>query len=231
MDGIGSEGAANSAAENNVENTADNTQQGNASNSNNENNQGNGDNADTKDSQKGNQENTVPNIEKLVQSAVDRATNKLGNENKMLKDQIEQLQNLNLSDAEKAEKELKKREQKLAEGEQALKNANNKMYAASAIRKAGLDDGGENVEGLVNLVLGDDENAINEKVSALSAYITAKVAAEVDKTFKENGRTPGKGNNDKNSKANDFVKTLGQKAAESAKQSKSIIDYYTGGKK
>lgn len=134
------------------------------------------------------------NLERLIQAAVDRATNKLGNENKELKNQIQQLQTLNMTDAEKHEHEISEREKALRAGEAALKAEQNKMYAMTAIKKAGLDDGTDTALGLIELVMAEDEKSIDVKVESLKTLVNKLVTAEVNKTFAQNGRQPGTSN-------------------------------------
>lgn len=175
---------------------------------------------------------TNTNIERLIQAAVDRATNKLGNENKKLKNQIQQLQTLNMTDAEKHEHEMSEREKALRDGEAELKAEKNKFYAMTAIKKAGLDDGTDTALGLIELVMAEDEKAIDAKVESMKSLVNKLVTAEVNKTFAQNGRQPGtsNGNGDDKSK-NSTAVAMGKKAAATNKASQSILDYYTGGKK
>lgn len=134
-----------------------------------------------------------PDLEKIIQSAVDRATNKLGNENKKLRQQLEVLKRSKLTDAEAADMERQEREEALAERERALQDEKNRWYAMRAIKKAGLDDGGDNALELVEFVLGADEAAIDERVKAFGGLVKKFVKAEVDKTFKQHGRNPEQG--------------------------------------
>lgn len=172
------------------------------------------------------------NIERLIQAAVDRATNKLGNENKKLKNQIQQLQTLNMTDAEKHEHEMSEREKALRDGEAELKAEKNKFYAMTAIKKAGLDDGTDTALGLIELVMAEDEKAIDAKVESMKSLVNKLVTAEVNKTFAQNGRQPGTSNGSGDDKSkNSTAVAMGKKAAATNKASQSILDYYTGGKK
>lgn len=197
-------------------------------------NTGAGNNAQT-GSSAGQQNNSVDgsNLERLIQSAVDRATNRLGNENKELRNQIQQLQTQNMSDAEKYELNMTEREKALKEGEAALKTEKNKMYAMGAIKKAGLDDGTDTALSLIDLVMADDEKGIDARVESLSTLVKKLVTAEVNKTFTENGRQPGKSNNPDEGKLdkNTAAINAGKRAAAANKVSQGILDYYTGGKK
>ena len=132
-------------------------------------------------------------IDKLIEKAVDRATNKLGNENKALREKLEKLKKTKLSAEEIAEEERREKETALAEREAAVKAAENRMFALKQIKKIGLDRGDETAIQIVDLVMGEDEDAISENVSALKKLVDSLVAVEVDKAFKSTGRVPGKG--------------------------------------
>ena len=132
-------------------------------------------------------------IDKLIEKAVDRATNKLGNENKALREKLEKLKKTKLSAEEIAEEERREKETALAEREAAVKAAENRMFALKQIKKVGLDSGDETAIQIVDLVMGEDEDAISENVSALKKLVDSLVAVEVDKAFKSTGRVPGKG--------------------------------------
>lgn len=132
-------------------------------------------------------------IDKLIEKAVDRATNKLGNENKALREKLEKLKKTKLSAEEIAEEERREKETALAEREAAVKAVENRMFALKQIKKIGLDSGDETAIQIVDLVMGEDEDAISENVSALKKLVDSLVAVEVDKAFKSTGRVPGKG--------------------------------------
>ena len=132
-------------------------------------------------------------LEKKIQQAVDRATNKLGNDNKQLREELEKLRKEKLTAAELKALEDEEKEKDLAEREAAVKTAENKLYAIKAIKKAGLDDGSETALDILALVGGNDEATIDANIKALKALIDKLVKAEVEKTFKGNGRNPEKG--------------------------------------
>lgn len=132
-------------------------------------------------------------IEERIQKAIDRATNKLGNENKALREKLEKLKKTKLSAEEIAEEERREKETALAEREAAVRAAENRMFALKQIKKIGLDSGDETAIQIVDLVMGEDEEAISENVSALKKLVDSLVATEVDKAFKSTGRVPGKG--------------------------------------
>ena len=73
--------------------------------------------------------------------------------------------------------------------------AENKLYAVKAIKKAGLDDGSETALDILALVNAGDEESIDSNIKALKALVDKLVKAEVEKTFKDNGRKPEQGSN------------------------------------
>lgn len=133
-------------------------------------------------------------LEKMIQAAVDRATNKLGNENKNLKEKLDAERKKNLSAEELKQVELQEKETELAKKEQEIKDKENRMYAIKALKKAELDDGSEDTLDLVDFVLGEDETAINLKVKALQKFAQRVAKNTTDGIYRTNGREPGKGN-------------------------------------
>lgn len=133
-------------------------------------------------------------IAKAVQAAVDRATNRLGNENKLLKDKLEKTRKEKLSAEELKAVELQEKENELAQKEQEIREKENRMYAVKALKKAELDDGSEDILELVEFVQGEDETAIDLKVKALQKFAQRIAKTTTDGIYKANGRTPGKGN-------------------------------------
>jgi len=132
-------------------------------------------------------------IEKMIQQAVDRATNKLGNDNKRLREELENIRKEKLTAEERAELE-KKQEREQFERERAeFRMEKNRLYAIKAIKAAGLDDGSDKALELVNFVLGSDEQETDARVKAFGDLVKKFVGSEVEKTFKGAGRTPGKG--------------------------------------
>ena len=133
-------------------------------------------------------------LEKMIQAAIDRATNKLGNENKGLKEKLDAERKKNLSSEELKQVELQEKETELAKKEQEIKDKENRMYAIKALKKAELDDGSEDTLDLVDFVLGEDEAAINLKVKALQKFAQRVAKNTTNGIYRTNGREPGKGN-------------------------------------
>lgn len=135
----------------------------------------------------------TPDIDKLIQSAVDRATNKLGNDNKKLRDELTKLKKAKLTVEELRDDELKDKEAEIEERERALVEKENRLYAIKAIKAAGLDDGSDTSLELIDFVMADDTAVIDTKIKAFDKLIKKLVKIEVDRTFKENGRNPQAG--------------------------------------
>lgn len=134
-----------------------------------------------------------PDLEKLIQQAVDRATNKLGNDNKRLREELDNIKKEKLTAEERAELEKKQEREEFERERAEFRMEKNKLYAVKAIKAAGLDDGSDKALELVNFVLGADEKEIDSRVKAFGELVKKFVASEVDKTFKDAGRNPGKG--------------------------------------
>lgn len=176
------------------------------------------------------QNKSTPSLEALIQSAVDRATNKLGNENKRLQSQVEELMKQKLTDEERVELERKQERERFEQEKAQFLEEKNKLYAITALSKAELSVESDKLETLVSLVLGTDENAINQNVKALSDVVKALVASKVEQTFKENGRNPaGSGNADNKSKDEKtaVAEQLGKVRSEQQKRSREILDKFT----
>lgn len=133
-------------------------------------------------------------LEKMIQAAVDRATNKLGNENKQLKEKLETERKKNLSAEELKQVELQEKEAELAKQQAEIQLEKNRMYAIKALKKAELDDGSEDTLELIEFVIGEDETAIDVKVKALQKFAQKVAKRTTDGIYRANGREPGKGN-------------------------------------
>ena len=172
----------------------------------------------------------APDIEALIQRAVDRATNKLGNENKRLRGEIETLRKASMTDAELRKLEIEDREKELAERAKALTDKENRLFAMRAIKEAGLDDGGQDAMEIIDFVMADSEDAIRERVKSLNALITRLVKTQVDAVFKANGRTPGVGSDSAANAggANESIAVqMAQRTAQANKAAQSVLDHYT----
>lgn len=172
-------------------------------------------------------------LEKLIQSAVDRATNKLGNENKALKKQIDDIMKQKLTDDERIELERKQERDQFEQEKAQFTAERNKYLAVTALAKADLNVSSDKLNDLVSLVMGADENAINDNVKKLSELVKEITASKVQKTFEDNGRNPqGSGNpsgSKKEDKADSLAVKLGKMSNDANKKSAEVLKYYTGG--
>lgn len=178
-------------------------------------------------------ENKGSNIEEAIQKAVDRATNKLGNENKKLRGEIETLKKANMDADELKNFELSEKEKEIAEREKALLEKENRLIAIKEIKAAGLDDGSDASLAIVDFVIAEDETAIKERVKSFDALVKRIVKSQVDAVFKNNGRTPGVGTDtaaDAGGKNENIAVRMGKNAAATNQKSRSILDAYLGGK-
>jgi hypothetical protein len=171
-------------------------------------------------------------LDKLIQSRVDKAIAEMGKKNAALQKENDKLKKDKLTADELKQYELSEKEKELAELEKKLNDRENRIAAIKAIKEAGFEDVNGNTLELVDFVMGENEEAIQNKVKAFKELVDKFVRAEVDKTFKKNGRTPNSGNVNGGSteKNNAVAERLGAAAAEKSKQSSDIINLYTGGK-
>lgn len=173
-------------------------------------------------------------VEKLINRAVDRATNKLGNDNKKLRSDLETERKKNLSDKEIKDLELQEKEKEIAERERALTEKENRLLAIKAIKEAGLDDGSDASLAIVDFVMAEDEEGIRERVKTFNALIERIVKTKVDGVFKANGRTPGVGSEtaaNAGGQNDSFAARIGRNAASTNKAAQSVLDHYIGGNK
>ena len=133
------------------------------------------------------------NEEQVIQQAVDRATNKLGNENKILRQMVEALKREKLTEEERRNLELEEKEAEILQREKAIQEKENRLYAIRGIKEAGLDDGSDRALELAELVVAEGQDQIDGRIQALGDLVKKCVRVEVDKTFKQGGRNPIKG--------------------------------------
>ena len=144
-------------------------------------------------------------VDRLVQAKVDRMLAAERKEKADLKRQLENEKKAKLSEAELKQYEIDEREKTIAAREKELQDRLNREFAQKALREAGLDDGSQTAYALADFVMGEDEEEIKGKVKTFKELFDKAVAAEVNKRFKENGRTPKKGT-DTNGGVNPFKK-------------------------
>ena len=182
----------------------------------------------------GNNNSTEPNtddLDRLLKARLDKAMEEERKKNKSLEKEIEKMKRDKMTADELKKYDDEKRDRELAEREQAIADKENRYYAISAIKKAGLDDGGDTALKIVDLVLGKDSDEIDNKVSALNELVNKLVDNKVNEKFKSAGRIPNTGSanantNTEDKKGNELAKRLGKERAELKKKSDSILKHY-----
>ena len=182
----------------------------------------------------GNNNSTEPNtddLDRLLKARLDKAMEEERKKNKSLEKEIEKMKRDKMTADELKKYDDEKRDRELAEREQAIADRENRYYAISAIKKAGLDDGGDTALKIVDLVLGKDSDEIDNKVSALNELVNKLVDNKVNEKFKSAGRIPNTGSanantNTEDKKGNELAKGLGKERAELKKKSDSILKHY-----
>lgn len=131
---------------------------------------------------------SADDLDKIIQSKVDKIVAKFGKEKADMKKELDALRKKNLSDEERIQVERQEKEQELAEKERLLKDRENRLFAVDAIKKAGLDDGSETSMLILDFVVSDTEETTNEKVKNFKALVDKLVENATNKRFKDNGR-------------------------------------------
>lgn len=232
---------ANGGAGDNGDNGGDKNENGGNDNSegNDDNSGGNDNTGDTGDNGGDNEKNGADDgeknddddINKIVQSRVDRGLAAARKTISDLKGEVRELQQKLYTADELKKLDDDEREQKLADKERELTEKENRFTAITALREVGLDDGSKTALLLVDfLIAGEntDSETIKDRAKTLNTLITKRVAAEVEKKFKENGRNPkGSGNSSGGDDKNTSVaKKLGEARAAQDKRSQEILKQY-----
>lgn len=171
-------------------------------------------------------------IAKLVQSQVDRAMAAERKKNADLQKKLDRVTKEKMTDEELKKAEMDDKVKELANKEKELADRENRLFAIKAIKEAGLDDGSDNSLELVDFVMCAEEEDTTNRVSAFKSLLDKMVAAQVDKTFKANGRTPnGAGSASEEKKDNSIAERLGKIRAEQAEKSNNVLKHYLGGNK
>lgn len=172
-------------------------------------------------------------VEKLIQSKIDKALAEERKKSAALQKENDKLKKEKMTADEQKAYELAEKEKEIAEMMRVATEKENRFTAIKAINEAGFEDVGGNTLELIDFVMADNEEAIKNKVKTFKELVDKFVAAEVDKTFKKNGRNPNGSNNpapEGNDNDNSVAKKLGAAEAAKAKQSADILNLYLGGK-
>lgn len=177
-----------------------------------------------------NNKGDISDLDKLVNAKAERLTADISKKNSELEKELAKLKKEKMTADELKQFEISEKEKTLAEREKMLLDKENRLIAIKAIKEAGLDDGSDLSLKLVDFVMADNEDTIKARTKTFGELVKKLVAAEVDKTFKKNGRNPnvGSGNNGDNDKNNNIAETLGKARAAKQKQSNDILKYYGG---
>ena len=168
-------------------------------------------------------------LDKLVQARADKQTAELGKKIAALQKELDKERKANMTAEQVQKLEMSEKEKELAEREKMLLDKENRLLAIKAIKAAGLDDGSDKALELVDFVIADNEEAINNKVKAFGDLVKKFVKAEVDKTFKKNGRNPNSGSgggDDSGNKNNSVAEKLGKARAEKQKTTNDVLKHY-----
>ena len=114
---------------------------------------------------------TQEDVSERISKAVAEAKKEAEAELKKVRRELDSVKKAHMTEDEKKQADLTERERELAQREAELQNERSRMYAVKAIKKAGLDDGGDNALELVDFVLGDDEAQIDARVKAFGALV------------------------------------------------------------
>lgn len=177
---------------------------------------------------------TTEELERMIQREADRRNAKSGKEVADLRKELDKLKRSQMDAEEVRKLELQDKEAELATREQALKDSENRLAAIKAIKKAGLDDGGDTSLELVNFVMADTPEQIEANVKAFGALVQKFVKVEVDKLYAKAADTPkGAGAGAASKTADTSVAAeLGAARAEQQKKSADVLSYYIkGGRK
>lgn len=177
---------------------------------------------------------TEAKLEKLVQAEADRRTKDMGKTIADLKKQLDTLQKASMTAEEIKQLEITQKEQELQDKEREITEKENRLFIVEAVKKAGLDDGGDYVLDFYDLVYADTQDQITANVEKLKSAIDKRVASEVDKTFRAGGRTPKGAQNGAQGGTvteNTIAEQLGKRIAEQRAASNSVLEHYYGGNK
>lgn len=160
-------------------------------------------------------------IQKLIQKTVDERTADLGKKISDLRKENETLKKANMTAEEIAKADKEEFEKQKAEVELQKRQ----IHAHKAVATAGF---GDDAEAVVNLVLGDTDENTDKRLADFKSLVDKLVAAQVDKTFKANGRNPkGAGNsNSEGGNETNIAEQLGKQTAESTKQANDVLKHY-----
>lgn len=173
-------------------------------------------------------------FDRLLQARLDKAMAEERKKNAALSKEIEKMKREKMTADELKKYDDEKRANDLAEREKTIAEKENRYYAITALKKAGLDDGSETALELADLVMGADTDETDTRIATLNKLVTKMVDSKVNERFKSFGRVPNGGNNSSGSgeegkEKNTLAEKLGKQRAEQNKKSNDILKHYLGG--
>jgi hypothetical protein len=168
-------------------------------------------------------------LKKLIQSGIDKGLAEERKKYADLQKKFDKMTKEGMNKEELAKFELDERDKQLTAREKELNDRQNRWNAMEAIKEAGLDDGGKDALELVDFVISDDEETTKARVKAFSNLVKKFVKAEVDRTFKTNGRNPDNGVSGGKETKTSIATNLGKAAAERNTAAKGVLEHYLGG--
>ena len=168
------------------------------------------------------------NFERLLQARLDKAMAEERKKNVNLTKELEKMKREKMTADELKKYDDEKRANDLAEREKTIAEKENRYYAITALKKAGLDDGSETVLELADLVMGADSDETDTRIATLNKLVTKVVDSKVNERFKSFGRVPNSGNSSgsEGKEKNTLAEKLGKQRAEQNKKSNDILKHY-----
>lgn len=170
-------------------------------------------------------------FDRLLQARLDKAMAEERKKNANLTKEIEKMKREKMTADELRKYDDEKRANDLAEREKTIAEKENRYYAITALKKAGLDDGSETVLELADLVMGADTDETDTRIATLNKLVTKVVDSKVNERFKSFGRVPNSGSSSggEGKEKNTLAEKLGKQRAEQNKKSNDILKHYLGG--
>lgn len=192
---------------------------------------GTGEGSGKDDGQKDGKDKDPDDFERLLQARLDKAMEEERKKNANLTKEIEKMKREKMTADELKKYDDEKRANDLAEREKTIAEKENRYYAITALKKAGLDDGSETALELAELVMGADTDETDTRIATLNKLVTKMVDSKVNERFKSFGRVPNGGNSSgsEGKEKNTLAEKLGKQRAEQNKKSNDILKHYLGG--
>lgn len=167
-------------------------------------------------------------FERLLQARLDKAMAEERKKNANLTKELEKMKREKMNADELKKYDDEKRANDLAEREKTIAEKENRYYAITALKKAGLDDGSETVLELADLVMGADTDETDTRIATLNKLVTKVVDSKVNERFKSYGRVPNGGNSSgsEGKEKNTLAEKLGKQRAEQNRKSNDILKHY-----